>query len=91
MHIDSHAGTIRVLIQRFNNQRLARMLGLQQRLAEGQRLSDQDVYMLKHAIEDFYSLMPFLDRSPSYQKLAARVIALYGDIIQQGLKNESCR
>ena len=82
------AGVIKVLMDRFETQRLPRALDLKERVDQGELLSESDMAFLKEVFEDSKHIKPLLDRHPEYQPLAAQVMELYHLITEQALKNE---
>ena len=81
-------GVIAVLIERFNKERLPRVLRLKERVDSGEKLSDMDINFLQEVLKDANHVLPLGDRHPEYQDLMARVIRLYREITEQALKNE---
>lgn len=81
-------GVIAVLIERFNNERLPRILRLKEKVDGGEKLSETDISFLQEVFEDSRHTMPLADRHPEYQDMIAKVIRLYHEITEQALKNE---
>ena len=81
-------GVIAVLIERFNKERLPRVLRLKERVDSGEKLSDMDINFLQEVFKDANHVLPLGDRRPEYQDLMTRVIRLYHEITEQALKNE---
>ena len=81
-------GVIAVLIERFNKERLPRVLRLKERVDSGEKLSDMDINFLQEVFKDANHVLPLGDRRPEYQDLMAKVIRLYHEITEQALKNE---
>ena len=88
MNTSKDEGVIAVLIERFNKERLPRMLRLKEKVDGGEKLSETDINFLKEVFEDSKHTIPLGDRHPEYQDLMARVIRLYHEITEQVLKNE---
>lgn len=83
------AGTIQVLLERLNTQRLPRALDLKSKVDRGERLEEHDMQFLKSVFEDAGSAQTLAAKHPEFQPLVARLISLYGEITRKGLENES--
>ncbi len=81
-------GTLTVLLQRLETQRLPRILALKEKVDRGELLSDTDIAFLEEAFSDARQIKPILDRNPKYQDLAMRVFTLYKEITDRALENE---
>ncbi len=84
----SDAGTIQVLLDRLNKQRLPRTLSIKSKVDSGQRLDDLDVQFLKSVLDDAHNVDAIVARNPEYQSLVGRLIGLYNEITQKALDNE---
>jgi hypothetical protein len=82
------AGTIQVLLDRLNNERLPQALELKAKVDRGERLSDYDVQFLSRVLEDTGKMQTLVARHPEYQDLLARMSNLYAEITRKGLENE---
>jgi hypothetical protein len=82
-------GVIEAVLQRLNDFRLPRLLELKERVDGGETLTEYDLEFLEHVLEDGRSVEGIIKRRPEVQPLAAKVIALYHDIVARGLENES--
>lgn len=82
-------GTLEAILQRLNDFRLPRLLELKERVDDGETLTEYDLEFLEHALEDGRNIQGLIKRHPEVQPLAARVTALYHDIVAKGLENES--
>ena len=81
-------GVIAVLIERFNKERLPRVLRLKERVDSGEKLSDIDINFLQEVFKDANHVLPLGDRHPEFQDLMAKVIRLYHEITERALNNE---
>ena len=88
MNTSKDEGVIAVLIERFNKERLPRMLRLKEKVDSGEKLGDMDINFIKEVFKDANHVLPLGDRHPEYQDLIAKVIRLYHEITEQALKNE---
>ena len=89
------AGMIQVLLDRFNNQRLPRMLELKAKAERGEKLTDYELEFLEqhHALAGSQgatrSASQHLQRHPEFTDLVSRIAALYKEIATKALANES--
>ena len=81
-------GVIAVLVERFNKERLPRILRLKEKVDAGEKLSETDISFLQEIANDSKHTTPLADRNPEYHDLMAKVIRLYHEISEQALKNE---
>jgi hypothetical protein len=81
-------GIARVLIERFETQRLPRALALKDKLDRGGLLSEEDVAFLETVLRDGTQVMASADKNPEWQPLYARVVNLYQEISAKALANE---
>jgi ATP-dependent helicase/DNAse subunit B len=88
MDTSKDEGVIAVLIERFNKERLPRMLRLKEKVDSGEKLGDMDISFIQEVFKDANHVLPLGDRHPEYQDLIAKVIRLYHEITEQALKNE---
>ena len=88
MNTSKDEGVIAVLIERFNKERLPRMLRLKEKVDSGEKLGDLDISFIQEVFKDANHVLPLGDRHPEYQDLIAKVIRLYHEITEQALKNE---
>jgi len=81
-------GVILALLQRFNTQRLPRLLSLKDKVDKGEVLNEHDIEYLSSVFSDAKITEPYLLRHPEYNDLIARVIHLYKEIMDKALENE---
>ena len=85
---EKDSGMIQVLAERFENQRLPRVLSIKEKVDMGGVLDEFDIEFLEQVFEDANTIKPLLDRHPEWQPLAARMVHLYKEITETALKNE---
>ena len=84
----SEDGVILALIERFEKQRLPRLLALKGKVDRGEQLSDGEIEFLDTVIHDAQQSKQLIDRHPEWQKFCARVVHLYETITEKALDNE---
>jgi hypothetical protein len=82
------AGIIMALEERFEKQRLPRLLELKDKVDAGDVLDDSDIAFLEQVISDAMHSKPLMDRHPEWQGFCAYVIHLYEEITGKALRNE---
>lgn len=81
-------GIIQVILERFEKQRLPRMIEIKQRLDDGNTINEFELEYLSEAIHDARAILPLLERHPEYEPLLSRVFHYYKIICDQALNNE---
>jgi len=84
-------GIIQVILERFEKQRLPRMIEIKQRLDDGNKLNEFELEYLSEAVHDARALLPFLERHPEYEPLLSRVFHYYKIISDEALDNEGTK
>ncbi len=84
-------GVIMALEERFEKQRLPRLLALKDKVDAGDVLDDSDIEFLEQVINDAMRSKPLMDRHPGWQGFCAYVIHLYEEITEKALRNEEKR
>ena len=84
----NESGTIQVLLDRFNQQRLPQLLELKERVDRGEKLNELDIAHLQQAFSDSNQIKSIVDKHPELQSLVAKVIHLYKQISDKALENE---
>jgi hypothetical protein len=82
------AGTIQVLLQRLNDQRLPKALDLKKKVDSGQKMDSYDIDFLETVLADATQAQELVSRHPEYKPLVGMLITLYGEITTKGLENE---
>ena len=82
-------GVILTLIERFETQRLPRAQALKAKVDRGDTLSGQDLAFLNQVLEDAQHIKTLVHKHPEWQSLVARAIALYKEITDKALANET--
>ncbi len=85
---EKETGLLAVLIERFEQQRLPRILDLKAKVDKGEPLNDWDTAYLGEVLEDAEQAKLLVDRHPEYQDLYARAVHLYNQITEKALENE---
>ena len=81
-------GTIYALIERFEKQRLPRLLELKNRVDKGGVLSEPDVQFMDQVMLDAQRSKRLIDRHPKWHEFCSEVIHLYEEIAEKALDNE---
>ncbi|MGB5397929.1 MAG: hypothetical protein WBN96_12335 [Gammaproteobacteria bacterium] len=86
--LSKEEGVILTLIERFEKQRLPRLLELKEKSDSGECLSEDDVAFLDTVIKDAQNSKHLIDRHPEWQTFCAKVVHLYETITEKSLENE---
>ena len=81
-------GVILALIERFERQRLPRILELKEKVDRGELLDESEMEFLQGVINDAVHNKPLIDKHPEGQKFCAEVVHLYEEITERALLNE---
>ena len=81
-------GVIMALIDRFERQRLPRLLALKEKADSGKLLSDMDIEFLNTVIHDAQQSKRLIDQHPEWHAFCANVVHLYETITEKALDNE---
>jgi hypothetical protein len=81
-------GAIYALMERFEKQRLPRLLELKKRVDEGRVLSESDSNFMLQVTLDAQRSKRLIDRHPEWQQFCSEVIHLYEEIAEKALDNE---
>ncbi len=82
------AGVLEVVMDRFVNQRLPRILDIKAMVGRGEVLSDMDIRFLEEVFKDTRYYKLFADEHAEFQPLYAKVSHLYNEIAEKALANE---
>jgi len=81
-------GVIMALIERFERQRLPRILELKEKVDRSELLDESDMEFLQGVIDDAVHNKPLIDKHPEWQEFCAEVVHLYEEITEKALQNE---
>jgi len=81
-------GTIYALIERFEKQRLPRLLEIKKRVDKGEVLTELDIQFITEVTHDAQRSKPLIDRHPEWHEFCAEVIHLYEEVVEKALENE---
>lgn len=81
-------GIIQMLLERYQEQRLPRLLDIKENVDQGQTLNEFDLEFLEQVLSESQQNKHLVDDHPEFQDLFMRGIALYKEITEQALENE---
>ncbi|MGD2136702.1 MAG: hypothetical protein PVJ66_00500 [Gammaproteobacteria bacterium] len=81
-------GVIQALIERFEKQRLPRLLEIKERVDRGEVLSETDIEFIDRITHDAQESKHLIDRHPEWHRFCAYVVHLYEEITEKALENE---
>lgn len=81
-------GVTEALLERFEKQRLPRLLGLKADVDRGSKLQDTDLDFLEEVLVDARQNAHVIAELPGCQSLFAQVVHLYNEIMTRALENE---
>ena len=87
--VTSELGVIYALVERFEKQRLPRLLELKKRVDQGEVFSESDIRFMSQVVLDAQRSKRLIDRHPDWHKFCADVINLYEEIAEKALDNEN--
>ncbi len=87
--MDKDTGTIVVLMERLEKQRLPRIFSMQEKVDAGEPLGDMDLDYLEKVMADAKRVIVLAEKHREYQLIVSKVIELYNDITEKALKIEN--
>jgi hypothetical protein len=85
---EDEIGVIYALIERFEKQRLPRLLEIKNMVDQGEVLSEWDIQFMYQITHDAQQSKHLIDRHPEWHKFCAEVIHLYEEVAEKALENE---
>ena len=79
---------IYALVERFEKQRLPRLLEIKKRVDKGGVLSESDIQFMYQVTLDAQRSKRLIDRHPEWHEFCAEVIHLYEEVVEKALENE---
>ena len=84
-------GIILALLERFETQRLPRMLEIKQRVDAGELLTEAELEFLEETNQNARESEPLVERNPEWQEIYAKAVHLHEQIVQKALENEKAQ
>jgi len=81
-------GIFEVLIDRFEKERLPRLLEIKHRIDSGRTLNEVDLNFLERVFRDAVENEHLIESIPQCKGLFAQVTHLYHEIMEQAMRNE---
>ena len=81
-------GVLAAVMERFEKQRLPRILDIKTIVDQGGTLGDLEIAFLEEVLKDTQQYKHFVDGHPEFQELYARMAHLYEQITEKALRNE---
>ena len=79
---------IYALIERFEKQRLPRLLDIKNRVDRGGVLTESDIHFMLEIADDAQRSKRLIDRHPEWHRFCAEVIHLFEEVTEKALENE---
>ena len=79
---------IYALVERFEKQRLPRLLEIKKRVDKGGVLNESDIQFMYQITRDAQRNKRLIDRHPEWHHFCAMVIHLYEEVAEKALENE---
>ena len=86
--LEDELGAIYALIERFETQRLPRLLEIKQRVDKGGVFSESDIQFMYQVTRDAQRSKRLIDRRPEWHQFCAEVIHLYEEVVEKALEKE---
>lgn len=84
-------GTLQVLLDRLNRQRLPVALQLKDKVDHGEPLADTELNFLQHVFDEAENARSLFIRHPEVHPLLIKLVGLYSHIVEKALENERNR
>ena len=84
-----YVGIIQSLVEEFETHRLPRLLGLKDKVDNGEMISDADIAFLDKEINDVNRTMHMTVNHPELHVFCVHVVHLYKQISEKALENET--
>ena len=85
----SELAVIYALIERFEKQRLPRLLEIKNRVDGGGVLTEIDIQFMFEIANDAQRSKRLIDRHPEWHSFCAEVIHLFEEVMEKALENEA--
>ena len=85
----SELAVIYALIERFEKQRLPRLLEIKNRVDGGGLLTEIDIQFMFEIANDAQRSKRLIDRHPEWHSFCAEVIHLFEEVMEKALENET--
>lgn len=85
----SDLGVFLALIHRFEKFRLPRAKQLHRKVMRGETLAESDILFLEDVFHTANDIAPLIERHPEYSVLVTTTAALYKEITEKALENET--
>ena len=85
----SERAVIYALIERFEKQRLPRLLEIKNRVDGGGLLTEIDIQFMFEIANDAQRSKRLIDRHPEWHSFCAEVIHLFEEVMEKALENET--
>ena len=85
----SELAVIYALIERFEKQRLPRLLEIKNRVDGGGVLTEIDIQFMFEIANDAQRSKRLIDRHPEWHSFCAEVIHLFEEVMEKALENET--
>jgi len=84
-------GTIQALLDRFNKQRMPRVVAMKEKVYAGELLDDRDLRLIREMRNDAKQIRGILERHPEYQELVAGGIGMLNEISEKDAENRKAK
>ena len=84
-------GTIQALLDRFNKQRMPRVVAMKEKVDADELLIDSDLRLIREMRNDAKQIRGILERHPEYQELVAGGIEMLNEISEKDAENRKAK